>query len=52
LYEYKTVPEDLKNKYLEASSNLTISTPSDLKNLSNLAGPGGKVTDLGSLFKK
>ena len=51
-YEYKTVPEDLKNKYLEASSNLTISTPSDLKNLSNLAGPGGKVTDLGSLFKK
>ena len=53
LYTYKNLPEDLKNKYLEASSNLTISSASDLKNLSNLAGKGkGQVTDLGSLFKK
>ena len=53
LYTYKSTPEDLKNKYLEASSNLTISSAADLKNLGNLAGKGkGKVTDLGSLFKK
>ncbi|WP_028573907.1 hypothetical protein [Desulfonatronovibrio hydrogenovorans] len=53
LYVFKNLPEDLKNKYLEASSNLTISSASDLKNLGNLAGKeGGKITDLGSLFKK
>lgn len=53
MYVYKNLPEDLKNKYLEASSNLTISSPGDLKNLGNLAGKGGgKVTDLGDLFKK
>ncbi|MFP4083777.1 MAG: hypothetical protein ACLFP9_03245 [Desulfonatronovibrio sp.] len=53
LYVYQNLPEDLKNKYLEASSNLTISSASDLKNLGNLTGKGGeKVTDLGSLFKK
>ena len=52
IYFYKNTPEDLKNKYLEASSNLTISSAADLKNL-NLGGPGkGKVTDMGSLFKK
>jgi hypothetical protein len=27
LYEYKKVPEELKTKYLEASSNLTLSAP-------------------------
>ncbi|SDN47608.1 hypothetical protein SAMN04488516_102247 [Desulfonauticus submarinus] len=52
LYEYKSVPEELKTKYLEASSNLTLSTPSDLKDLSNLAGPGGKITDLSGFLKK
>ena len=41
MYEYKNVPEDLKNKYLEASSNLTISSANDLQNLQNLGGPGG-----------
>jgi len=51
LYEYKNVPEELKTKYLEAASNLTLSTPGDLKNLSNLAGDS-KITDLSSLFKK
>jgi len=53
IYFYKNTPEDLKNKYLEASSNLTISSAADLKNLGNLTGKGGeKVTDLGALFKK
>lgn len=53
LYFYKNTPGDLKNKYLEASSNLTISSAADLKNLGDLTGKGkGKVTDLGSLFKK
>lgn len=45
LYEYKKVPEELKTKYLEATSNLTLSTASDLKNLSNLAAPG-KISNL------
>lgn len=53
LYFYKNTPEDLKKKYLEASSNLTISSAADLKNLGNLGGQGkGQVTDLGALFKK
>ncbi|MDQ7032282.1 MAG: hypothetical protein Q9M37_06145 [Desulfonauticus sp.] len=53
LYEYQNVPEELKAKYLEASSNLTLSTPADLQNLSNLTGAGGgKITDLSSLLKK
>jgi len=57
MYEYKTFPEELKNKYLEAVSNLTISTAGDLKNLGGLGGGlggsgGGKVSDIGSLFKK
>jgi len=51
LYFYKKLPEELKNKYLEAVSNLTISGAGDLKNLGNL-GAGKNVTDLGSLFKK
>ncbi|KUJ94983.1 MAG: hypothetical protein XD41_2012 [Desulfonauticus sp. 38_4375] len=52
LYEYKNVPEELKTKYLEASSNLTLSSPADLRNLSGLAGPKGKVTDFSGLLKK
>ncbi|MFW6323543.1 MAG: hypothetical protein ACOC0U_00635 [Desulfovibrionales bacterium] len=53
LYEFKSTPEELKNKYLEAVSNLTISSSGDLKNLQNMAakGKGGNVTDLGSLLK-
>lgn len=45
LYEYKKIPEELKTKYLEATSNLTLSTAGDLKNLSNLAAPG-KISNL------
>ncbi len=53
LYFYQKLPEELKNKYLEASSNLTISGAGDLKNLGNLGGgKEQKITDLGSLFKK
>lgn len=53
IYTYKNLPEDLKSKYLEASSNLTISSASDLKNLGNLGGQaGGNITDIGSMFKK
>ncbi len=50
LYEYKTCPEELKTKYLEAVSNLTLSTTSGLKTLSNLAGSGG--SKLSNLIKK
>jgi len=47
LYEYKACPEELKTKYLEATSNLTLATPGGLKNLGNLAGPGGaKISNL------
>jgi hypothetical protein len=42
IYIYKTFPDDLKNKYLEASSNLTLSSPGDLERLKNMGGPGGK----------
>ncbi|MFP4212480.1 MAG: hypothetical protein ACLFRL_00060 [Desulfohalobiaceae bacterium] len=54
MYEYKNVPEDLKNKYIEASSNLTISSSADLKNLQSMAGQGqkgGNITDISDLFK-
>lgn len=50
LYEYKTFPEELKTRYLEATSNLTLSTPGDLRNLEKLVTPGGG--DLSSLLKK
>ncbi len=53
IYRYKNMPEDLKNKYLEASSNLTISSASDLQNLQNMTGgkQGGKLTNISDLLK-
>jgi hypothetical protein len=53
LYEYKKTPEELQNKYLEASSNLTISTAKDLKTLQRMGGGGGKgkVGDISTLLK-
>lgn len=58
IYEYKKFPEELKSKYMEASSNLTISNASDLRNL-GLGGAGGpgakgehKVSDISQLLKK
>ena len=41
LYTFKNFPEELKNKYLEATSNLTISSARDLNALNRMAG-GGK----------
>ncbi|MBI4806405.1 MAG: hypothetical protein HY795_14320 [Desulfovibrio sp.] len=41
LYTFKTFPEELKNKYLEATSNLTISSARDLSALNRMA-PAGK----------
>lgn len=38
IYEYKNYPEDLKTKYIEACSNLTMATSCDLRNLQNMAG--------------
>ena len=42
IYQYKTVPEELKTKYLEATTNLTLSAPGGL---GNLGGMGGGVSD-------
>ncbi|GAB6175492.1 hypothetical protein JCM16814_03830 [Desulfobaculum senezii] len=49
IYEYKNCPDDLKNKYIEAASNLTLAKPGDLN---NLGGQGGNVSDLSQLLKK
>ena len=54
LFWYQTVPEDLTSKYWEASSNISISSSSDLENLQNMAGDkgkGGGITDIGDLLK-
>ena len=52
MYVYKTFPDELKTKYLEASSNLTLSSPGDLQRLKNMGGPGGKPGGSGmSLIK-
>ncbi len=47
LYQYRHVPEDIKTKYLEASTNLTLSAPGGL----DLSGLGGKITDLSKIIK-
>jgi len=49
LYKYSKFPDELKTKYLEACSNLTISSPGDLSNLRNM---GGNVSDISRLLKK
>ncbi len=51
LYEYKNFPEELKTKYVEATSNITLAT-GGLGGL-NLAkpGPGGKISGLDLLRK-
>lgn len=46
LFQYKSVPEELKTKYLEAVTNLTLSAPGGLQNL------GGEVTDFSKFLKK
>jgi hypothetical protein len=53
IYAYKTFPDELKTKYLEAVSNLTLSTPGDLRRLQSMARPAGKAGVSGiSLAKK
>ncbi len=53
LYEYKKCPEELKTKYMEAITNLTLSGPGDLRSLQNLTGGKAKgVPDLSKLLKK
>ncbi|GAB6036641.1 hypothetical protein JCM15519_12000 [Fundidesulfovibrio butyratiphilus] len=39
LYTFKTFPDELKNKYLEATSNLTIASTRDMNLLKNMGGP-------------
>lgn len=50
LYQYKTLPDELQTRYLEASSNLTLSTPGDLRNIEKMVAPG--QGDISSLLKK
>jgi hypothetical protein len=57
MYEYKKFPEELKTKYLEAASNLTLTAPAGgLGGLGGLGGakgaPKGGVADLSRLLKK
>jgi len=51
LYEYQTVPQELMDKYTEASSNLTISSAGDLKDLENMTGGGGNISDMSKFLK-
>ena len=48
LYQFKKFPDELKTRYLEATSNLTLSTASDLKTLSGLGAKG----NIPNLLKK
>ncbi|EPR41182.1 hypothetical protein dsx2_3236 [Desulfovibrio sp. X2] len=50
IYFVEKFPEEIKTKYLEATSNLTLSTPGDLRGL-NLTGAGAGAGGLG-LIKK
>ena len=50
LFQYKNVPEELKTKYLEATTNLTLSAPGNLRNLGGVGGQG--VTDFSKFLKK
>ena len=55
MYQYKSFPEELKKKYMEASSNITISTESDLHSLGLSSGNrdvGPGQVDFSKLFNK
>ena len=55
VYEYSKVPEDLENKYIEAKSNIKISSTMPTGNLNGNLGQKSnqeKVIDVESLFKK
>ncbi|WP_027177633.1 hypothetical protein [Maridesulfovibrio bastinii] len=44
IYEYKNCPEEIETKYLEASSNLTLSTSGGLGGMGG--GLGGDISNL------
>ena len=53
LYFFKSTPPELETKYLEASSNLTLSTAGDLQNLERMAGGQENISDFAAqLLKK
>jgi hypothetical protein len=53
LYTYQSFPEDLKSKYTEAASGLSLAGAGDLQNLQGMAGGGGAPGgDLSDLLKK
>lgn len=52
LYEYKSCPEELKNKYIEATSNITLASSNTLNKLSNLAAGAQGKGGLSGLIKK
>jgi len=49
MYQFKSCPDELKTKYLEASSNLTLSTPGDLRGLGLMGGGKGGMGGMGGL---
>lgn len=51
IYEYKECPEELKTKYMESTTNLTLSTGGMGGGL-DLGGAGGNVSDISQLLKK
>ncbi|AEA34417.1 hypothetical protein [Hippea maritima] len=52
VYEYSKVPEDLENKYLEAKSNIKISSAMPQANPFSSQKKEEKVIDVENLFKK
>lgn len=50
LYEYQECPEELKVKYMEATTNLTLSTSG--MNLQAPGAAGGNISDISKLLKK
>jgi hypothetical protein len=52
LYEFKKCPEEIKTKYLEATSNLTLSTAGDLRTLKTMAAGTAAKGGLGGLIRK
>ncbi|EMG36843.1 hypothetical protein PCS_02378 [Desulfocurvibacter africanus PCS] len=53
MYVFKKFPEELKTKYLEAISNLTLASGGELRNLERMAQAGrGPAGDFASQFLK
>ncbi len=53
VYEFSNVPEDLESKYIQAKSNITISSNIPTADpLSGASSSNDKIVDLGNLFNK